>query len=239
MCGTHQKAMLYQSDFPITSLPRWWIDCWSNYQISTALATSCSQAQAQNGDGLCLNSILFVRQCHTSSALSASQSWCHNFCGTVWLCLTGRGLMMSLDQQIIRHRQMVWSPAGYQELHSVYRIPTSKLLPSVKAYRHLPIPAGFCVPWYGTGSWDTARDLSQWHCRRWLPSPPERDKSPFRAGALLKSRVQRCSHRVATPQPYRCCHRGCTRHKCDTLLVTRLYPAQGCASTQLLVFNLF
>lgn len=106
MCGTHPKVMLYQSDFPMTTMPRWWIDCWPNYQISTALATSCSQAQAQNADRLCLNSIPFERQWHASYALSASHSWCHKLYGTVLLCLTGRGWMVSLDQRIIWHSQI-------------------------------------------------------------------------------------------------------------------------------------
>lgn len=108
MCGTHQKAMLYPSDFPMTTLPRWRIDCWPNNQgqISTALATPCFQAQAQTADRLCLTSILFGRQWHPIYALSASHSWRHTLYGTVSLCLTGRGLMLSLDQWITRHSRI-------------------------------------------------------------------------------------------------------------------------------------
>lgn len=165
MCGTHQKALVFQSDFPMTTLPRWWIDCWSNYQISTAMATSCYQGQAHSADGFCLNSILFDRQWHTSHALSASHSWCHKLYGAVLLCLTGRGLTVSLDQRIIWHSQIKGVVCHMRSIRNY--IPLTQFQPPgcFPLLKHLGIcqgfvPAGFCVPWYRTGSWDTANALS-------------------------------------------------------------------------------
>lgn len=92
----------------------------------------------------------------SDTALSASH-WCHQLYGTVLLCLTGRGLMVSLEPGIIWHshiKGVVWHLWAIRNYITFTQFQPPGCLPLL--HRHLPIPAGFCVPWYRTGSWDAA-----------------------------------------------------------------------------------